>query len=727
MLAVTASGYRQRVVFDTPTPHPGVTLSEVPPQPAAVAHRCPVRSDLDHDPAVAHLKASLDPSEKQRRLDTALHVSQIWARVADAAKHSVGSHRLIAIDAAAARSEQVEATRRAIESSALIIVGARLPDDVVGRRRGRSILLVRSSTGADHSSGWVPVEVRRHAYVRPANGGEMSTSPLDHPFPDEAVTVSDVAARSPRYNENGLALAHAWRLLEAIGAVSTNQRPRGGLVDRDGNLWWLDLLAPQSHTRWSPTPVSMLDHYDHGFSFRLEVIANRLARNRDPSIARGVVPVHIGQCTTCPWKRVCLDELEAIDHVSLIPRSTFDHFRAHQNRGVFTRTQVAALHWPTAWLMFGDNPRQPETDLLGFLSETADLPETTPLIDLFPTDDDLTSAPASVTTAHETAVQLQFTLDDDDSVPGRDPDGELLSPPLDPPPDDPRHAEDQRRRSVLGRRLDELGLTTVGDLDQIDLKTASYGGSNCGHLPTVIDEARAAVAGQPFLARGVQHPRIRRADVEVDIDMENIETGVYLWGTLTSASPSAVSAIDPATGYRPFYSWDPMSPAVQAGVLERFWGWLTDLRAQCNNSGLTFAAYCYTTAEHRKMLQIIDEANGDIAVSPAEVDALVRSSEWVDLYDVVRQSLVVGHGLGLKRIAPLAGFSWRDDDAGGLQSMGWYRQALEDPDPAMRALNRQRLLAYNEDDVRATLAVRRWLSTAEITPISTLEHTPKPT
>ena len=101
-----------------------------------------------------------------------------------------------------------------------------------------------------------------------------------------------------------------------------------------------------------------------------------------------------------------------------------------------------------------------------------------------------------------------------------------------------------------------------------------------------------------------------------------------------------------------------------------------------------------------------------------QVEALVSSPDWVDLYQLVRASLVVGHGLGLKRIAPLAGFSWRDPDAGGLQSMSWHRNAVTHPDPAVRASNRQRLLNYNEDDVRATHAVRHWLARAELPSIA---------
>ena len=60
-------------------------------------------------------------------------------------------------------------------------------------------------------------------------------------------------------------------------------------------------------------------------------------------------------------------------------------------------------------------------------------------------------------------------------------------------------------------------------------------------------------------------------------------------------------------------------------------------------------------------------------------------------------------------VAPLAGFEWQADDAGGDASTVWYRDAVKpDPSPERDAL-REKLLAYNEDDVQATLAVREWL------------------
>ena len=49
--------------------------------------------------------------------------------------------------------------------------------------------------------------------------------------------------------------------------------------------------------------------------------------------------------------------------------------------------------------------------------------------------------------------------------------------------------------------------------------------------------------------------------------------------------------------------------------------------------------------------------------------------------------------------------------------MTWYDKAVEAPSEEERTFNRERLLAYNEDDCRATLALRTWLREAELAAI----------
>ena len=89
--------------------------------------------------------------------------------------------------------------------------------------------------------------------------------------------------------------------------------------------------------------------------------------------------------------------------------------------------------------------------------------------------------------------------------------------------------------------------------------------------------------------------------------------------------------------------------------------------------------------------------------------AAYAEQHFVDLLEVVQQHWFGVHGLGLKLIAAHAGFRWRDDDPGGLNSQRWFADAVHGPDEETRAAARQRVLDYNEDDVRATHALRGWL------------------
>ncbi len=61
----------------------------------------------------------------------------------------------------------------------------------------------------------------------------------------------------------------------------------------------------------------------------------------------------------------------------------------------------------------------------------------------------------------------------------------------------------------------------------------------------------------------------------------------------------------------------------------------------------------------------------------------------------------------LKLIARWVGFQWRNSEANGAQSIYWYSQWLETCDRTFL----DTILHYNEDDCRATYAVKDWLAT----------------
>jgi predicted RecB family nuclease len=98
-----------------------------------------------------------------------------------------------------------------------------------------------------------------------------------------------------------------------------------------------------------------------------------------------------------------------------------------------------------------------------------------------------------------------------------------------------------------------------------------------------------------------------------------------------------------------------------------------------------------------------------------DVDAFLEGEELVDLLVWFRDQVVTGRGNGLKKVAPLAGFDWRDEDPGGEASMLWHQAATGPVDSDERQTARSRLLTYNEDDVRATAAIRDWMRSGAIT------------
>jgi predicted RecB family nuclease len=260
--------------------------------------------------------------------------------------------------------------------------------------------------------------------------------------------------------------------------------------------------------------------------------------------------------------------------------------------------------------------------------------------------------------------------------------------------------------------LEKAGLVTVADVLALDVKTAqAYAGLKTSGLADAIDKARVAKVGKVHLARGVEKLVVPRADIELDVDMENQAGGIiYLWGTRLVIRHENLRI--PGPGYRPFATFGVDDYEGEANAFAGMWSWMQSLRTLAAQSGLTFKAYCYTGAEVRCMRHLVKEYAGMRGIpSSEELEEFIDSEEWVDLYTIVESNLVwPTEDLGLKSLAKWARHSWRDTDASGDSSTVWYTEATTDPDEATRDAAQRRLLEYNEDDVVATWVLRDWLT-----------------
>ncbi|KAA0025075.1 TM0106 family RecB-like putative nuclease [Antrihabitans cavernicola] len=264
---------------------------------------------------------------------------------------------------------------------------------------------------------------------------------------------------------------------------------------------------------------------------------------------------------------------------------------------------------------------------------------------------------------------------------------------------------DMRDVSVVapGSRAEVLRGAGVSTIDQL----AGWVGDapedwQHGEFGDAVVTAKAWLRGLP-LVRRVPNVRVQRADVEVDVDMESYqEHGAYLWGTLLN--------VDGTSEYRAFATWDPVPTFDEARSFAEFWGWLMQTRAQTVAAGKTFAAYCYSrAAEDKWLLDSARRFEGMPGIPTVEeILGFINGPEWVDIYQAVSDQFICPNGKGLKKVAPVAGFNWRDAEASGEASMSWYREAVGfegEPDLGERT----RLLEYNEDDVYATKVLREWM------------------
>jgi len=263
--------------------------------------------------------------------------------------------------------------------------------------------------------------------------------------------------------------------------------------------------------------------------------------------------------------------------------------------------------------------------------------------------------------------------------------------------------------------LRDAGVATVSALAVLDPAAPSPVLLPDVPFTDVVALARAWQRGLSVVRRVARVP-VLRADVEVDIDMESFgEAGAYLWGVLLR-HPGGARPGDEPEGYRAFATWQPVPTDDEARSFAEFWAWLSGVRERAAATGRTFAAYCYNEqAENRWLLGSAQRFVGRPGIPPLrEVEEFIADPSWVDLFAVVGEWFLCAHGKGLKRIAPAAGFAWRDPDAGGENSMRWYRDAVGMDGAAPDAAQRRRLVEYNADDVAATRTLREWMTSPAI-------------
>jgi uncharacterized protein len=118
----------------------------------------------------------------------------------------------------------------------------------------------------------------------------------------------------------------------------------------------------------------------------------------------------------------------------------------------------------------------------------------------------------------------------------------------------------------------------------------------------------------------------------------------------------------------------------------------------------------HLTELHETRQEAVGRLMGRFATREDEVDDLFRRGVFVDLYRVVRQGIRAGvESYSIKRLEPLCGYARQVDLRDATASLIAFEAALDDGMAAGEQDRRRVVAGYNEDDCRATLALREWL------------------
>lgn len=222
--------------------------------------------------------------------------------------------------------------------------------------------------------------------------------------------------------------------------------------------------------------------------------------------------------------------------------------------------------------------------------------------------------------------------------------------------------------------MSQLALKSLPELEAVTPEVSSR------RLETMRDQAIAIKEGRHIIRGSVDFPE---ANVELffDIESDPLRDFDYLFGVLKVTRDGEE--------YHPFFAQAPEQE-------ERMW---TEF-VRFIEGHLDAPIYHYGWFE-KEVLQRFMARYGLGAIAR---DALARN--MIDLLEVARSSVIFPLSFySLKDIGFYIGFRWRGEDASGVNSVLWFEEWLQKKTPKLF----QKILEYNEDDVRATYKLQRWV------------------
>ncbi len=232
------------------------------------------------------------------------------------------------------------------------------------------------------------------------------------------------------------------------------------------------------------------------------------------------------------------------------------------------------------------------------------------------------------------------------------------------------------------RTVDDIAVMNVPDYLEPPKKIPRMGEKS---LVRMKRRAQVVLAGRPEIRPGYSFPNVA-TEIYFDIEDDPTQDTTYLFGMW----------IRRGGGEGAFEYILAQRPEDEKEACLRFWDFVA-AQDDC-------VFYVYSHKERSSLRRLMEKYG--LAEDVFERYVAREFDLYQDL--VVEFSDWPTYSYGIKQIAKQTGFSWRDTDPGGANSIAWYNDYLGAADPAVRARVLRRILEYNEDDCRAMAHIVDW-------------------
>ncbi len=237
--------------------------------------------------------------------------------------------------------------------------------------------------------------------------------------------------------------------------------------------------------------------------------------------------------------------------------------------------------------------------------------------------------------------------------------------------------------------LKRVGLNTISDV--ADMNVADFldeprkiPRTGEASLRRMKRRAQVMLAGKPEIRAGYAFPDVAQ-EIYFDIEDDPTQDLTYLFGMVTRQR----------NGSTQFDYCVAKTPNEEEATVREFWDYLA------RHPDAVF--YVYSPKERSTLRRLMQRYDLDEAIFERYVE------QEFDLYAdlIVKYSDWPTYSYGIKQIAKQVGFSWRDTDPSGANSIAWYNEYTKDP---ARSEVLQRIVEYNEDDCLAMIAIKDYFA-----------------